>query len=46
MPQPQRSDKSEPRPNVKENNLNEVVTILIFLGSLKKNMTCLKKYLT
>ena len=35
MPQPQGSDKSEPRPNVKE-NLNEVVTILIFLGSPKK----------
>ena len=46
MPQTQRSDKSEPRPNVKENNLNEVVAILIFLGSPKKNLTCLKKYLT
>ena len=45
MPQPQRSDKSEPRPNVKE-NLNEVVTILIFLGSPKKNLTCLKNFLT
>ena len=43
MPQPQRSDKSEPRPNVKENNLNEVVTILIFLGSPKKKSDLFKK---